>query len=61
MEETKAKDNSDSMLTNYKSTPTSNFANNMYTYVSDDDEDDDVTIFTSNKTLKKEEPEWPIM
>ena len=32
------------MFTNYKLTPTSNFANNVYTYLPDDEEYDGVTI-----------------
>ena len=37
------------MFTTYKSTPTSNFLNNMYTYPPYFEEDDDVTIVTNKK------------
>ena len=48
-QENKAIDNSNTIFTTYKSTPTSNFANTMYKYLPDSEEDDDVTIVTNRK------------
>ena len=46
------------MFTTYKSTPTSNFANNMYTYPPDSEDDGDVTRVTNKKTLDQEKGAW---
>ena len=40
------------------STSTSKFTNNMYTYLPDAKEDDDVTIVTNNKTTEQEKGAW---
>ena len=46
------------MFTTYTSNPTSNFKNNMYTYIPDAEEDDDVTIVINKKTLEQETGAW---
>ena len=46
------------MFTTYTSTPISNFTNNMYTYLPNAEEDDDLTIVTNNKALEQETGSW---
>ena len=42
------------MFATYPSNPSSNFANNMYTYLPDVEEDDDVTIVKNKNIYNKE-------